>query len=308
MLRDLGLTSAEINSGGFLPRRTCRSTSCSPAQSARDDYLGQFAERRRSTLTALNCNGNPLHPDPGRPREHGDDLTSIELAGLLGVRRVVTMSGLPGSDAGAAYPSWASSPWDSLIPRRADYQWNEVAVPFWKDIQARAADADVKVCIEMHPHNVVFNPADPWPARRADRRHPCRGRDGPQPPVLAGHRPGRRARRSASWSSTRPPRTRGSTRQRRINGVLDDRFRGCRRRDPRGLGGSHAHRWPADPSWDFVAVGRGHDVLLDPFLTAGPRSTRTWPSTSSTRTWYDPVEGLRFAADTLIAAKDRAGV
>jgi hypothetical protein len=25
-----------------------------------------------------------------------------------------------------------------------------VAVPFWKEIQARARDADVKVCIEMH--------------------------------------------------------------------------------------------------------------------------------------------------------------
>ena len=34
-----------------------------------------------------------------------------------------------------------------------NYQWHEVAIPSWKDIQARAADADVKVCAEMHPHN-----------------------------------------------------------------------------------------------------------------------------------------------------------
>jgi sugar phosphate isomerase/epimerase len=39
-----------------------------------------------------------------------------------------------------------------------DNQWHEVAIPFWKDIEARARDADVRVCIEMHPHNVVFNP------------------------------------------------------------------------------------------------------------------------------------------------------
>ena len=47
-------------------------------------------------------------------------------------------------------------PGRALLDAR-DYQWNE-AVPFWKDIQARAADADVKVCIEMHPHNLVYNP------------------------------------------------------------------------------------------------------------------------------------------------------
>ncbi len=75
------------------------------------------------------------------------------------MKRVVTMSGLPGSDPGARYPSWTVEPWHSVYLDARDYQWNEVAIPFWKDIQARAADADVKVCIEMHPHNLVYNPA-----------------------------------------------------------------------------------------------------------------------------------------------------
>jgi hypothetical protein len=90
-----------------------------------------------------------------RPRADGQAVT----VGLLGVRRVVAMSGLPAVHDGGRYPSWVVNPWDSRYLDVLDYQWQEISVPFWTDIQARARDADVKVCIEMHPHNVVFNPA-----------------------------------------------------------------------------------------------------------------------------------------------------
>ena len=32
-------------------------------------------------------------------------------------------------------------------------------MPFWKEIQELAAEHGVRVAIEMHPHNLVFNPA-----------------------------------------------------------------------------------------------------------------------------------------------------
>ena len=128
------------------------------SQDARDEYLGVFSSAG-VTLTALNCNGNLLDPNPEGPLHAKDVRDSIELAALLGVKRVVTMSGLPGSDPGGRYPSWTVEPWHSVFLDARDYQWNEVGIPFWKDIQARAADADVKVCIEMHPHNLVYNPA-----------------------------------------------------------------------------------------------------------------------------------------------------
>ncbi|HVG64568.1 MAG TPA: sugar phosphate isomerase/epimerase, partial [Actinomycetota bacterium] len=158
-LRELGLDSAEINSGGFLPPVHLPVDDIRVSQDARDEYLGVFSSAG-VTLTALNCNGNPLDPNPEVGPLHAKDVRdSIELAALLGVKRVVTMSGLPGSDAGARYPSWTVEPWHSVYLDARDYQWNEVGIPFWKDIQARAADADVKVCIEMHPHNLVYNPA-----------------------------------------------------------------------------------------------------------------------------------------------------
>ena len=158
ILGELGLTGAEINAGGFVPAPHLPVEQLQHGGGAVEAYLKLF-DQAGITLTGLNVNGNPLNPDPEVGPKHAADLKqAIELAALLGVKRVVAMSGLPGSEPGARYPSWVVNPWDSQYLDVLDYQWKEVVIPFWTDIQARAAAADVKVCIEMHPHNVVFNP------------------------------------------------------------------------------------------------------------------------------------------------------
>ncbi len=95
------------------------------------------------------------------------------------------MSGLPGGEPNATVANWVVNPWDSQYLDILDYQWNEVALPFWRDINARAAAAGVKVAIEMHPHNIVFNPptlqrlvSRPTPPTSAPRwtRATCSGR------------------------------------------------------------------------------------------------------------------------------------
>jgi sugar phosphate isomerase/epimerase len=57
-------------------------------------------------------------------------------------------------------------------------------------------------------------------------------------------------------------------------------------------------------------VGRGHDVdYWSRFLAALARVDPDMAvNIEHEDAAYDPVEGLRLAADTLIAAKDRAGV
>src|SRR4051812_3082395 len=154
----LGLDSAEINSGGFIGTPHLPIAELRSSETARSEYLGRFADAG-VTLTALNCNGNPLDPDPVGRRHAQDILDSIELAAQLGVKRVVTMSGAPGAEPWSTLPTWNVQPWHSAYLDVRDHQWDEVAVPFWKQIQKVAADADVKVCLEMHPHNVVYNPA-----------------------------------------------------------------------------------------------------------------------------------------------------
>ena len=84
------------------------------------------------SIAGLNCNGNPLHPDPEVGPEDADDLrNAIRVAGLLGVDRVVTMSGLPQAHPGGQWPAWHVNTWDSGYLDSLDYQWDEVALPFW---------------------------------------------------------------------------------------------------------------------------------------------------------------------------------
>ena len=72
-----------------------------------------------------------------------------------------------------------------------------------------------------------------------------------------------------------------------VYGVLDERFRRLSPEEDRvNLGGDEwVNEWPADSAWDFVALGRGHDVdFWTRFSMRCARSTPTWRSTSSTRT------------------------
>jgi sugar phosphate isomerase/epimerase len=96
----------------------------------------------------------------------------------------------------------------------------------------------------------------------------------------------------------------------RINGVLDDRF-GRVAPDAPGalsLGGRYTlSRWPENASWDFVAVGRGHDVeywgrFLDSLERIDPDMAVNIEHEDQE---LDQIDGLRFAADTLLRAAGR---
>jgi sugar phosphate isomerase/epimerase len=240
--------------------------------------------------------------------KHGQDVRdAIELAALLGVERVVTMSGLPEAHAGGTAPSWTVLPWVSVYLDARDYQWNEVAIPYWKDIQARAADADVKVCIEMHPHNVVYNPATM--VRLAEE-------------INASHVGAEMDPSHLFWQGIDPVAALDSlgglvynaaakdtriNEAARINGVLDDRFGRVLPTDPGalGLGGTDTlSRWPDNASWDFVAVGRGHDVAFwTEFLAAIERIDPDMAvNIEHEDQELDQLEGLSYAAKTLLDA------
>lgn len=311
ILREMGLDSAEINSGGFLPAVHLPIADIKQSKDARDEYLGVFAEAG-ITLAALNCNGNPLHADPEVRNKHSQDVReAIELGALLGVKRVVTMSGLPGTDAKATLPSWTVLPWDSAYLDARDYQWNEVAIPYWKDIQSRAADADVKVCIEMHPHNLVYNPATMERlATEINATHVGAEMD-PSHLFWQGIDPVAAIRSLGSLVYNAAAKDARINDAVKINGVLDDRF-GRIAPDAPGavsLGGRYTvSRWPENSSWDFVAVGRGHDVAFwTEFLTAIEEvDPDMLVAIEHEDQELDQLEGLRYAADTLLeAARNR---
>ena len=311
VLRDLGLDSAEINSGGFLPPVHLPIEELRASKTARDDYLGIFTDAGVA-LTALNCNGNPLDPNPAvGPQQAQDVLDSIEVASLLGVKRVVTMSGTPAGSPGGTLPAWNVLPWHSAYLDARDYMWNDVAIPFWKDVQARAADADVRVCIEMHPHNIVYNPATMERlATEIDATHVGAEMDPSHlfwqgiDPVLAVNALGSLVYNAAA-KDTR------INEAAKVNGVLDDRFGRVAVTDPNALflGGDYTlSRWPENASWDFVAVGRGHDVSWwSDFLAALEKVDPDMAvNIEHEDQELDQMEGLRYAANTLLQAAGRS--
>jgi sugar phosphate isomerase/epimerase len=302
VIRELGLSGAEVNVGGFIGTPHIPIDDVLASTAARDDYLGIFTEHGVE-LTGLNVNGNPLHADPVVGRQHSADLQrAVEIAGALGVRRIVAMSGLPGGHPGATWPNWIVNPWDSGYLDVLDYQW-ELAVPFWTDIDRRARDHGVKVAIEMHPQNLVFNPATMERlVERTGATHVGAEMDPSHlfwqgiDPVAAIDSLGDLVFHAAAKDTRINPAC-------RINGVLDDRFRRLRPDEHRvNIGGDHyVNEWPKDSSWDFVAVGRGHDVTFWTSFLAALR--RVDPDMAVNIEHEDVelgrIEGLEVAAGTL---------
>jgi sugar phosphate isomerase/epimerase len=210
-------------------------------------------------------------------------------------------------DPNSTNPAWNPLPWWSPFLDVRDYQW-EAAIPFWKDIQARAADADVKIAIEMHPGNIVFNPSTMHRLAEAINATHVGAEMDPShlfwqgiDPVLAIADLGDLVYNAAA-KDTR------INEAAKINGVLDDRFTRVKE-DEKGYlpmgGGTSLSGWPTNSSWDFVAVGRGHDTAYwTEFLRALAKIDPDIPvNIEHEDLELDQMEGLRFAANTLIEAE-----
>ena len=304
ILADMGLTSVELNAGGFIPSPHCPVDSLLANETSRRNFLAQIADHGIE-LTALNVNGNPLHPDPEVRAKHSRDVTNaIELANKLGVRNVITMSGNPGGHADCSTPNWVVEPWDSAYTEILDYQWNTVAIPFWKQTNAIAVNAGVKVAIEMHPHNIVYNPAtmvrlieETGATNVGAEMDPShlfwQGID----PIKAIEFLGDRV----FFAAAKDIRINEDYCQ--INGVLDGRFRVLGPDEPKvPLGGRYVcNAWPTNPSWQFVAVGRGHDVAYwGRFLKALEAANREIHCNIEHEDFeLGQLEGLESAAQTL---------
>jgi len=303
----LGLTGIELNTGGFLPAvHVPTFDDILSSDAARDDFLGIF-EGTGVDIAGLNANGNPLHPNRAIGEKHAADVhRSILLAERLGQTRVVTMSGLPGGEPGTRHPNWIVNAWNSAALDVLDYQW-AIAADFWRDTDRFAADHGVKVALELHPQNLVFNAAD------VHKLIDLTGATSLGVEMDASH---------LFWQQMDPVAVirhlgelifHAAAKDVRINrenaelyGVLDNSFRRLEPTEKRtNLGGDEwANEWPKDSAWDFVALGRGHDVAYwTEFLRALHEvDPDMLVNIEHEDTSLGPVEGLEEAAAVLLAA------
>ena len=159
-LSSLGVEQFELGVGGYPGKAHADALELSRDESARRTLLSTF-ERHNMTISALAVHGNCVHPDKATAQKFEDDFrAACVLAGQIGVDRIVTFSGCPGSDPQATMPSWVTCAWPPEYPRVLEWQWNEALIPYWRRAAAFAAENGVKrIALEMHPGFCVYKPA-----------------------------------------------------------------------------------------------------------------------------------------------------
>ena len=152
----LGIQMLEFGCGNWSQAPHLSLETMLASASERDRFTGKLADRDL-TLSALNCSGNPLHPGRLGLAHRAVTSKTIALAGMLGVRRVVMMSGCPGGP-GDANANWVTTSWPPEAAKVLDWQWKEQVIPYWRDLVKEAAAAGVdSLCLELHGQQNVYN-------------------------------------------------------------------------------------------------------------------------------------------------------
>lgn len=92
---DLRIEMLEFGCGNWSSAPHVNRAELLRSAAARDVFLGRITDHGLAT-SALNCSGNPLLPGSAGAAHRVVTSETIRLAGLLGIRRVVMMSGCPG--------------------------------------------------------------------------------------------------------------------------------------------------------------------------------------------------------------------
>ncbi len=239
----LGFEAVELGCGNWSKAPHLRLDELLESEAARARFADALA-RRGLAVSALNCSGNQLHPGESGAAHRAVVERTFRLAEKLGVKTVVMMSGCPGGGPADAVPNWITH---VILPeheKALDYQWNEVLIPYWRKAGALAKDCGVKVAIENLGATMIHNPAnmmrlrehvDPVVGMNFDpSHHMWMGGD----PIAALRFLGD-AIHYLHAKDVRQERGLAS-----INGLIDT----CRMDEI------------AKRSWNYVALGHGHDV------------------------------------------------
>jgi sugar phosphate isomerase/epimerase len=155
-----GVKAVEMTTGGWSPAPHVRMDELLGDASARERFLTALSSRGME-IAALNCSGNPLDPSEMGQKHKAVSFKTMELAGLLGVKKIVMMSGLPPASPEDTVPNWITYTvsWPPILKERLDYQLNDVAIPYWKELVAHAEQHGVeKIALENFSSMLVYNP------------------------------------------------------------------------------------------------------------------------------------------------------
>lgn len=160
-VKSYGISGVEMTAGGWSPCPHVDTEALLASPAKLEQFKQELAEREMR-IVALNCSGNPLAPGALGETHTRSSYRAVELAGKLGVKKIVMMSGLPGGCPEDRTPNWITSTvsWPDYMPEVIRYQWNDVAIPWWKQFVRHAKQHGVEqIAIEEFPSQLVYNPA-----------------------------------------------------------------------------------------------------------------------------------------------------
>jgi sugar phosphate isomerase/epimerase len=154
-----GLEAVEIGTGGYPGNSHCQPELLLKDRPVREQFIEAIIDRGL-IISAFSCHGNPLHPDPAiAENSRSTFLKTLQLASELNVDRVCLFSGCPGEGPGAKLPNWVTCAWPPEYAEIRRWQWEEVAIPYWRQaVEAARKYGVTKIALEMHPGFLVYNP------------------------------------------------------------------------------------------------------------------------------------------------------
>jgi sugar phosphate isomerase/epimerase len=153
---ELGLDYLEFATGAWSSAPHLDLDAMLASASARQRLQDQLADRNLQ-ISALTCSGNPLDPGPSGAEHDTTTRKTIELASLLGVDRVIMMSGPP-AGPGDSHPNWVVVSWPPEAAELLEWQWTTKVIPYWQDLVGYANQRGIhKLCLELHAQQIVYN-------------------------------------------------------------------------------------------------------------------------------------------------------
>ncbi|MCS4269625.1 MULTISPECIES: sugar phosphate isomerase/epimerase [Raoultella] len=159
-VKQYGINGVEMTAGGWSPCPHVKTEEMLESPEKLAVFRGEL-EKREMEIVALNCSGNPLAPGELGKKHSASSYRTVELAAKLGVKKIVMMSGLPGGCPEDKIPNWITSTisWPDYMPGVIDYQWNQVAIPWWQAFSRHAEEHGIeKIALEEFPSQLVYNP------------------------------------------------------------------------------------------------------------------------------------------------------
>lgn len=277
----LGVQALEIQTGNWSKAPHLNLEELVSSKTARDKYMYEL-RKRDIELIALNCSGNLL------AYEKDMEVTqkTFQLAEMLGVKKIIMMSGLPAGCKGDSTPVWVTTSWPPETQDVLKYQWEDVAIPTWHKLVKDAENCGIeRIALENHGYQLVYNPETLLRLRGEVGNMLGMNMD-PGHMFWMGGDPIEAVRvLGEAFYHIHGKDSRLERRMVGPNGVIDtkaiDRF--------------------AERSWNYVAVGCGHDLQWwkEFFSVCRMVGYNDYVSLEMEDMTMDPLEGVKTSLDAL---------